>query len=94
MLGSRRRVVRVRQPPGPLGQQILQLEIPEPGQRQIKPAELQLTELEPQQLRIPARPGDRQLVVRQDIGSLLRLGPTRGDHDRDLGDAELPGPIG
>src|ERR1700731_2703736 len=22
---------------------------------------------------------------------LLRLGPTRGDHDRDLGDAELPG---
>src|ERR1700732_3580784 len=26
----------------------------------------------------------------QDIGPLLRLGPARGDHDRNLGDAELP----
>jgi hypothetical protein len=48
--GSRRRVVRVRQPLGPLGQQILQLEIAEPGKRQIKAAELQLAESEPQQL--------------------------------------------
>jgi hypothetical protein len=61
-----------------------------PGQRQIKPAELQLAEFEPQQLRIPPAPGNRKLVVRQDIGPLLRLGPARGDHDRDLGDAELP----
>ena len=36
---------RVRQPLGPLGQQILQ----------IKAAELQLAEFEPQQLRVPTR---------------------------------------
>src|ERR1700720_748292 len=40
---------------------------------------------------IPARPGDRKLIVGQDVGPLLRLGPARGDHDRDLGDAELSG---
>jgi hypothetical protein len=40
----------------------------------------------------PARcSGNRQLIVRQDIGPLLRLGPARGDRHRDLGDAELPG---
>jgi hypothetical protein len=53
MLGHRRRVVGVRQPLGPLGQQILQLKIAEPGKRQIKAAELQLAQLEPQQLRVP-----------------------------------------
>src|ERR1700719_2603201 len=55
MLGSRRRVVRIRQPCGPLGQQILQLKVAEPGKRQIKAAELQLAEFEAQQLRIPPR---------------------------------------
>ena len=39
VLGSRRRVVGVRQPRGPLGQQILQLKIAEPGKRQIKAAD-------------------------------------------------------
>jgi hypothetical protein len=91
MLGSRRRVVRVRQPRGPLGQQILQFEFAEPRQRQIKPAELQLAELEAQQFRIPARPRDRKLIVGQHVGPLLRLAPARGDHHGDLGDAELPG---
>jgi hypothetical protein len=31
------------------------------------------------------------LIIGQHVGPLLRLGPTRGDHHRDLGDAELPG---
>jgi hypothetical protein len=35
----------------------------------------------------PANAGD---IVRQDIGPLLSLGPARGDHHGDLGDAELP----
>jgi hypothetical protein len=55
------------------------------------PSDLQLAEFEAQQLRIPPRPGDRQLIVGQYVGALLRLGPARGDHHRDLGDAELPG---
>jgi hypothetical protein len=33
MLGSRRRVVGIGQTPGPLGQQILQFQVAEPGQR-------------------------------------------------------------
>jgi hypothetical protein len=33
----------------------------------------------------------RQLIVGEHIGALLRLGPARGDHHRNLGDAELPG---
>ena len=49
-----------------------------------------LAEFEPQQLRVPARPGDRQLIIGQDISPLLRLAPARRDHHRDLGDAELP----
>src|SRR6202035_1167283 len=53
--------------------------------------ELQLAEFEPQQLRVPPAPGDRQLIVGQHVGALLRLAPARGDHHRDLGDAELPG---
>ena len=52
MLGHRRRVVRVRQPRGPLGHDVFELELAEPGQRQIKPAELQLAQLEAQQLRV------------------------------------------
>ena len=40
---------------------------------------------------VPPGTGNRQLVVRQDVGPLLRLGPARSDHHRDLGDAELPG---
>ena len=52
---------------------------------------LQFAEFEPQQLRIPPGSGNRQLIVRQDIGALLRLGPARGHHHGDLGDAELPG---
>jgi hypothetical protein len=48
-------------------------------------------EFEAQQLRVPPGTGDRQLIVRQHVGALLRLGPARGDHHRDLGDAELPG---
>ena len=53
--------------------------------------ELQLAELEPQKLRVPPGTGNRQLVVGQDVGALLRLGPPRGDHHGDFGDAELPG---
>ena len=30
-------------------------------------------------------------TIRQHVGALLCLGPARSDHDRDLGDAELPG---
>ena len=30
-------------------------------------------------------------IVGQHVGALLRLAPARGDHHRDLGDAELPG---
>src|SRR5580692_7586045 len=45
----------------------------------------------PQKLWVPARPGNRQLIVGQHVGALLRLAPARGDHHRDLGDAELPG---
>ena len=41
LLRHRRRVVGVRQPRGPLGQQILQFQIAEPGKRQIKAAERQ-----------------------------------------------------
>jgi hypothetical protein len=48
-------------------------------------------ELKAQQLRVPPRPGDRQLIVGQDVRPLLRLAPARGHHHRDLGDAELPG---
>src|ERR1700731_1140633 len=44
-----------------------------------------------EQLRVPARAADRQLIISQDISPLLRLAPARGDHHRDLGDAELPG---
>src|SRR5580704_18951208 len=64
---------------------------PRAGARAPRQGKLQLPEFEPQQLRIPTRPRDRQLVVRQDIGALLRLAPARGDHHRDLDDAELPG---
>ena len=39
----------------------------------------------------PTRNGNRQLIVRDHVGALLRLAPARGDHHRDLGDAELPG---
>jgi hypothetical protein len=52
---------------------------------------LLLAEFEPQQLRIPPTPGDRQLIVGQHVGALLRLAPTRSDHHGDFGDAELPG---
>jgi hypothetical protein len=31
------------------------------------------------------------ILTQVHVGALLRLGPARGDHDRDLGDAELPG---
>jgi hypothetical protein len=31
------------------------------------------------------------LIGARHIGPLLRLGPARSDHHRDLGDAELPG---
>ena len=72
------------------GQQILQFKIAEPGQRQIKPAVIQLAEFEPQQLRVPAAPGNRELIVGQHVSALLRLGPARSDHHWDLGDAELP----
>src|SRR3984957_9257548 len=34
---------------------------------------------------------NRQLIIHQDVGALLCLGPARGHHHRDLGDAELPG---
>jgi non-ribosomal peptide synthetase component F len=47
--------------------------------------------VKPQQLRIPARPGDRQLIIGQDVRPLLRLAPARSDHHGDFGDAELPG---
>src|SRR4029077_20005660 len=40
---------------------------------------------------IPARPGDRQLIIGQDVRPLLRLAPARSDHHGDFGDAELPG---
>jgi hypothetical protein len=45
---------------------------------------------EPQQFRVPPAPGNRKLIVGQDVSALLRLGPTRSDHDGDLDDAELP----
>jgi hypothetical protein len=61
MLGSLWRVVGIGQPLGAVGQQILQLEVAEPGQRQIKPAERQLAEFEPQLLRIPPRTRNRSL---------------------------------
>jgi DNA ligase D-like protein (predicted ligase) len=32
-----------------------------------------------------------QIFVREHVGALLRLAPARGDHDRDLDDAQLPG---
>ena len=42
------------------------------------------------QLRIPPRTGDRQLIVGEHVGTLLRLAPARSDHHGDFGDAELP----
>jgi hypothetical protein len=48
----------------------------------------QVGQLDPQQRLVPAGV-QRQLVVREDVGALLRLGPAAGDHHRHLGDAEL-----
>jgi len=39
MLGSRRRVVRVGQPFGPIGEDVAELEIAEPGQREVEARE-------------------------------------------------------
>ena len=40
---------------------------------------------------VPPGTGNRQLVVGEHVGALLRLGPARSHHHRNLGDAELPG---
>jgi hypothetical protein len=56
-----------------------------------KNARVHTDEIEAQQLRVPPAPGNRKLIVSQDIGPLLRLGPACSDHHRDLDDAELPG---
>jgi len=40
---------------------------------------------------VPPGTGNRQLVVGEHVGALLRLGPVRSHHHRNLGDAELPG---
>jgi hypothetical protein len=55
MLGSRRRVVGVRQPLRAVREQIAQLELGKPGQRQVEAVELQLAELEAEQFAIPTR---------------------------------------
>ena len=40
---------------------------------------------------VPPGTGNRQLVVGEHVGALLRLAPARGHHHGDLADAELPG---
>ena len=75
MLGNRRRVVGIRQPLGPVREQRAELDVAEAGEREVEAGKLQLAEFEPQQLRVPTRPGNRKLVVGQDVGPLLRLGP-------------------
>ena len=46
MLGSRRRIVGVRQPLRAVREQIAELQLAEPGQRQVEAAELQFAEFE------------------------------------------------
>ena len=71
-------------------QQLLQLEFAEAGQPEVDAQALQLAQLERQQLLVPAGI-QRQLVVGDDVGSPLRLGPAGRDHHRDLGE---PQPLG
>ncbi len=52
-----------------------------PHQVQIKPKITQLTQLERQQLVVPASV-QSQLVVGDDVGTLLGIGPARSHHDR------------
>ena len=55
MLGSLRRIVGVRKPLRAVGEQIAELQLPEPGQRQVEAAELQFAELEAEEFAIPSR---------------------------------------
>ena len=62
----------------------------EPGQRQVEAHLAEIGQLDPQQRVVP--PGvQRELIVGQNVGLLLRLRPAPRYHDGRIGQAELPG---
>ncbi len=89
-LGHARHVVGVGQARGGLGEQRGELVVAEADQAEIGPDLAQVGELDPEQRLVPAGI-ERELVVGQHVGALLRLRPAAGDHDGDLGQAQLAG---
>ena len=64
------------------------LRLAEADQVEVEAKNLQLAQFEPEQFLVPAAV-ERQLVVGDRVGLLLRLGPADRHHDRDFGDAQL-----
>ena len=83
-----RRLVGIGQALGLVRGECGQLVIGKTGEPQIEVEGLQIGQLDPEQFGIPAGV-ERQLVVGDDIGPLLRLALAPGDHGRDLRQAEL-----
>ena len=81
-------VVRIGEAGAPVGEQFGELLVREADQAEIGAHRLEVGQFNLQQFHVPAGV-QRELVVGDDIGALLRLAPAARDHHRNLSQAQL-----